>query len=154
MWAGIVEALALRLDPQIGADAAQPLPKDPKAPEAFLLGRHELWRFSAESLRRANKHLNIGLSVTGDHEVLLATLGQAYCQFATLGDADSGQFLAKVTEVADRIFAIYPDSHHGHRLGGWVEFQAGRLKEAGPPLKKAWEADPSNPDTVLMLGYL
>jgi len=152
--AGIVRALALSLDPGREVDATQRFPEDPRALEALLLGRHELWGFSPESLRKAIKHLNNGLSVAGDHEALLATLGQAFCQFAQLGDAESGQYLAKATEVADRIFAINPDSHHGHRLRGWVEFQSGHFRKAGPPLKKALEADPSSPDTALMLGYL
>jgi TolB-like protein/Tfp pilus assembly protein PilF len=151
---GIVEALGMKLGASPADTGTGRLPENPVALEAYLRARSEMWDFSPDALQRALTHLETGLEIGGEHEALLATLGQVYANFAQAGVEDSPSYLAKAPEVVERIFRLNPDSAHGHRLAGWVAFLSGRGRDAGPPMKRSWLQDPKDPDTLLMLGYV
>ena len=150
----IASALRVKLSPPEERELARRRIDDPVAHESYLRARHELWSFTAERLERARLHVMNALEIVGENELLLATLGHIHVWFLQAGvDAD-----AKHLEDADRcveaIFRVAPDSRHGHRLRGFIEFQRGRLRSARPYLKKSLERDPDDPDALAMLGYL
>ena len=57
--------------------ASRPIP-DARAHDAFLLARHELYKFTKQGVDRAVELINGSLESLGDSALLHATLGYAY----------------------------------------------------------------------------
>ena len=150
----IASALRIKLTPSERHDLEERPIEDPRALESYLRARHGLWRFSREGLDDALRHLRNAIEMVGENELLLATLGHVHIGYLHSGVSADPAHIDRAHECAERIFALNPDSRHGHRLRGVVEFQKGNLRGARPYLERALEWSPDDPEALLMLGYL
>ncbi len=150
----VARALRIELTPSEERALGRRDIEDPVALESYLRARHEMWSFSGDGLRRARRHILEALERVGDNELLLATLGQIHVWFLQAGAAPEPEHLDRASECADAIFRLTPDSGHGHRLRGFVEFQRGNLKGASPPLRTSLERTADDPDALATLGYV
>lgn len=152
--AAIARALRIQLSPVERKRLGERRIEDPRAVESYLRARHDMWSFSEERLDKALRHIQNALDIVGDNELLLLTRGQIHITFLQAGVRPDPEHLEIAEECAEAIFRLSPDSHHGHRLKGFIEFQRGNLREARPHLEAALDRDPDDPDTLIMLGYL
>ena len=151
----IARAVAAELVMQV--PAPEPVSKEklenPGAVESYLRARYQMWRFSRAGLQQAERHLKNGLDLVGPNTRLLATLGHVYARHSELGLDPNGELLEKAAECARRIFELDANSSRGYLLLGMVQFHAGALRAAREPLERSRDANPTDPDTLLMLGY-
>ena len=128
--------------------------EEPRAVESYLRARYQMWRFSRSGLQQAERHLKNGLDLVGPNIRLLAALGHTYAKYSELGLDTKGALLGKAAECAKRIFELDADSSRGYSLLGLVQFHSGALRAAREPLERSLGANPSDPDTLIALGYL
>ena len=148
----VAEELAERLPPPERVNKERL--EDPRAVESYLRARYQLWRFSAPSLKQAERHLQNGLDVVGPNVRLLATLGHVSARYSEIGLDRDGNLLRKAAKCADRIFKLDANSSRGHALRGIVQFFSGALRAARAPLERSLSVNRSDPDTLSTLGYL
>lgn len=150
----VASALRIELSPGEQRELGRRGLEDPIALESYLRARHEMWSFSKEGLERARRHILNALDLVGDDELLLATLGQIHVWFLQTGVGPDPEHLDRASDCADAIFRIEPESRHGNRLRGFVEFQRGNLNGARSSLQISLKANPDDPDALATLGYI
>ena len=128
--------------------------EDPRAVESYLQARYHMWSFSRSGFQQAERHLRNGLDLVGPNIRLLATLGHVYARCNEIGLDSNGQLLGKAADCAKRIFELDANSSRGYSLLGMVRFHSGTLRAALEPLERALGTNPTDPDTLGMLGYL
>ena len=128
--------------------------EDPRAVESYLRARYQMWRFSQAGLQQAERHLINGLDVVGPSTRLLASLGHVYARYSEIGLDPNGALLGKAADCAKRIFELDANSSRGYSLLGMVQFHSGALRAALEPLERTLDANPTDPDTLNILGYL
>jgi len=139
----IVDALKIVLDPvEEERIAARPI-EDLVAFDCYLRARQEYWKVTPQGLEEARRHVQNGLQIVGENELLLATMGYITLQSINFGLAAGPEHLPEAERLASRIFSIHPDSAHGHTLCGWIRYVQGRPGEAVEHFKEALRLDPS-----------
>jgi serine/threonine-protein kinase len=94
------------------------------------------------------------LSIVGDNELLFATLGHISLMKAETALEPDASTVDRADELADRIFALNPDSARGHWLRTWVAFHRGDLRTAIRAGERALALQPDDPDVLILLGYV
>jgi len=122
--------------------------------ECYLRARHDLWKYTEESLTRAEQNFKNGLSLLGEHELLYTGLGQVYFQFYDSGIRYEEEYLNKVKDCINKIFSFNPDSASGYRLSGLLKLKIKNSHEAFRDLQRAYMLNPSEPETILWLCYI
>lgn len=154
----VARAIAAGLRVQLSAEEDQALAErpiaDPRAYESYLRARYEAWRFSPEGLERAARFIETALDMVGENELLLGTLGHATAMHVESGAAGGPETLARLSEIAGRIFALNPDAARGHWLRMFLAFQRGEMAEAVISGRRAVTADPGDPDSRILLAYV
>ena len=150
----IVDALRLKLSPEEKKEISEHLIDNVKAYECYLRARHEYWRLTRESLERGLQHLQKGLEIVGENELLYSAMGILNWQYINGGIDPDERFLHEVEKYAEKVFAINPESPHGHRLMGAIYHQRGEIIEAVKAYKRSLEFDPNNPDTLLEISRI
>ncbi len=117
--------------------------------ECYLKARQDLWKYTEESLTRAERNLKTGLEQFGENELLLACLGHVYYQFYDSGIRYDPEYLNKVEENVGKIFKINPDSAYGYFLSGLVKLKKETALTAFRSFQKSFEINPSDPETLL-----
>ena len=149
----IVDALKLELTPEENRRIVERPIDDVRAYECYLRARLETWRWSKDGLDHALRLIQNGLDIVGDNELLYAAQGSVYIQYRQVGIDTSDANLRKADECVEKIVALNPDSHHGHRLSGQLYRIRGNVQAAVRRLKRALAADPNNADMLLDLSY-
>jgi eukaryotic-like serine/threonine-protein kinase len=150
----IADALRIRLSAPEATELARRPIQDARAYEAYLRARYEAWSFSREALERARRHIEAALAIVGDNELLYGTLGHIMAGHLEAGIDPEGVLRDKVDELADRAFALNPDSARGHFLKAFVAYHRADMAVAIRAGQRAHYLAPYDPDTLLLLGYV
>ena len=126
----IVNALKLELSPEENRRIAERPIDDVRAYECYLRARLETWRWSKDALDHALRLIQNGLDIVGDNELLYAAQGNVYVQYRQVGIDTSDANVRKAEECVEKVFALNPDSHHGHRLSGHLYRIRGNVQAA------------------------
>ncbi|MEO6527922.1 MAG: tetratricopeptide repeat protein [Gemmatimonadaceae bacterium] len=148
----IVSALALRLTTDEDRRLGNRGIADVHAYECYLRARQQGWRWRKDAIDQAIQLLRNGLAIAGDNARLNAALGVAYLQYREAG-IDFGETpILEAEACARKIFELEERSAAGLQLRGWIHYARGQIQHAVRDLKSALEAEPSNPDTLLLLS--
>ncbi len=150
----IASTLRIQLSPAEARELRRGRIEDPVAHESYLRARHEMWSFSWDGLEKARRHVENALAIVGDNELLLATLGHIHIWFLQTGSEPDPSHVEHASTCAEKIFELAPDSRHGTRLRGLIEFHRGDFRASRPLLQACLEQSPDDVDALAALGYI
>jgi serine/threonine protein kinase len=150
----IADALRVRITPAEDQALSRRPIADPRAYESYLRARYEAWRFSVDGLERATRFIETALEIVGENELLLGTLGHITAMHVESGVANDPGTLARLSQLASRIFALNPDAPRGHWLEMFLAFQRGDMPAAITSGNAALAVDPDDPDALILLSYV
>jgi tetratricopeptide (TPR) repeat protein len=122
--------------------------------ECYLRAKQDLWKYTEDSLARAEQNLKNGLKILGEHELLYAGLGQVYFQFYDSGIRHKEEYLNKLQDCIVKIFEYNPNSANGFQLSGLLKLKKENALKAYSDFKRAYELNPSDSETMLWLFYI
>ena len=150
----IADALKLKLSSQESKMIAEHKVDNIQVYECFLKARQDLWKYTDESLARAEQSLKNGLNLLGDHELLYTGLGQVYFQFYDSSIRHEEIYLDKLNDCIKKIFISNPESAGGYQLSGLLKLKKENAQNAYRDFKRAFELNPADPETILWLVYI
>jgi TolB-like protein/Tfp pilus assembly protein PilF len=149
LQADAVRALAAEIRLAIRADARDRLAAtrsvNPEAYEAYLRGRYEWNRRTAESLQAAFAHFMYSLELDPTWAPAHAALADCYNQFGTqlVGSGSPSEFRPRAAAAAIRALQIDPASAEAHATLGYVRHYEWQWDDAERSLRRAVELNPS-----------
>jgi len=130
---------------------------DVRAHECYARARHELWRFTADGLERAERFIQNGLDIVGDNELLFAAMGTIHWQYINGGIDPSPDHLQRAGEFCEKALACGGRSAQTHMLRAFLRMAAGDIQSSIDHLNAALAVDPNDPDALywsaLMLQF-
>lgn len=141
----VADALKVRL----GNEATQRLVKkptqNPKAYDAYLLGRFELNKFTEEGFTKSVQHFQQAIALDPRFELAYASLADAYNTIGYWGYLPPNEAFREAKKAAQRALELDPDLAEAHGALGYVEFQyEWRFKEAESEFKEAIRLNPNS----------
>jgi adenylate cyclase len=147
----IVAALKIKLSKsELEKLAFKPI-KNSQAYELYQKAQYEVYRFKEDGLKRAIEYLDDALKTEGENALIYSKKGIAYCILFTVATKPETDYLEKARFCASRVFDLEPGNSQGHVILGWITFYDGNSKDAVTHIKRAYKADPNDPDTLLLL---
>jgi TolB-like protein/lipoprotein NlpI len=150
----IVDALMLKLSPEETKKITEHKVDNSQVYECYLRAKQDLWKYTEDSLTRAEQNLKNGLKILGEHELLYAGLGQVYFQFYDSGIRQEEEYLNKLKDCIVKIFKYNPNSANGFQLSGLLKLKKENALKAYGDFKRAFELNPSDTETMLWLNYI
>jgi tetratricopeptide (TPR) repeat protein len=150
----IVDALMLKLSPEETKKITEHKVDNSQVYECYLRAKQDLWKYTEDSLTRAEQNLKNGLKILGEHELLYAGLGQVYFQFYDSGIRQEEEYLNKLKDCIVKIFKYNPNSANGFQLSGLLKLKKENALKAYGDFKRAFELNPSDSETMLWLFYI
>ncbi len=150
----IVSALKLKLSPEEKQKITKRAIENTQAYECYVKARYEIFQWTEDSLERALRYLKNGMDIIGDNVLLYAGIGYVYFQYVNTGQKVDEIYLRKAEECVEKIFKLEPDSFHGHRLLGLIEYKKGNAQEVVRHLKRAIAINPNDPDSLMWLNVV
>lgn len=153
----IVSALKVALDPSEEERLASRPVDDPVAFECYLKARHQIWKFTGESLKEALDLLARGLELQPDSAELHATRAFVNCQYLnsmTRASMSYPELLEEAQEWTSRALELDPGSSMAHFSQAGVHFFSGRPAGALTHFMKAVELNPNDADALNFLGFM
>lgn len=145
----IVDALDLKLSPRESGRLGERPGGGFQAYDCFLRARHEMSRFTRESLESGIRTLRQGLDLFPEDPLLLAALGEAFFIRYDWGMVREDWVLNRAEELARRALSVDPSSAQGRKLLGHVERYRGRVDRACAHFLDAYRFDPNDAGIML-----
>ncbi|MBT8400149.1 MAG: protein kinase [Rhodothermia bacterium] len=122
--------------------------------DSYLHARSQMWSMlSEEAVQETLNHLDRGLEIVGDNELLFAGLAYTHWQAVNNGVRPATD-LDRAVEYTEKVFELNPESHHGYRMRGLVSALGGELQAAAKALRRAYDEDANDPDTLFWLALI
>jgi non-specific serine/threonine protein kinase len=150
----IADALKLKLSPEENKKIAEHKVDNIQVYECYLKARQDLWKYTEESLARAEQTLKNGLSFLGEHELLYSGLGWVYFNLYDSGIRYEKECLIKLKDCIDKIFKSNPGSAKGYHLSGLLKLKTENSHESYKDIKRALALNPSDPDIIFISFYI
>jgi serine/threonine protein kinase len=150
----IVGALSLKLSTEEDQNIAEKTLRNVQAYECYLKARHEIWRFTEESLEHALKLLKEGMDIVGGNELIYSALGLAYFQYVNIGIRIEEKYLDKAEAYAQKAIELEVNSSAALFLMSMIYETRGNVRKALEYSKQAVTAGPNNPDALMGLAFL
>jgi eukaryotic-like serine/threonine-protein kinase len=150
----IVDALKLTLSPEEERLIAERPIRNIQAYECYLRARHEIYRFTDDSLALAQRLAEHAIETVGGNELIYSVVGQAYLLYLLWGIKTDDEYVDRASQCAVEIFRLNPDSAHGYALQGMVAYMRGERLEAARLLKIALDVSPGHADALIWLVSL
>jgi serine/threonine protein kinase/tetratricopeptide (TPR) repeat protein len=147
----IAEEIKLQLTPEEEARISERRIDNIEAYEYYLKARREIYKLTKDGLDNALRYLEKGLEIVGENVLLYACMGNVYYQYWNYGVRPDLSNLQKAKECAERVFALEPDSPHGHFLLGLLQTFI-NPPQAIKHFKRVLAVDPYHPETLLWLS--
>jgi eukaryotic-like serine/threonine-protein kinase len=148
----IVMALKLRVSPSENREIAARPQMDLRAYEYYLRARQELYRWTPDSLERAEDLMRSALEIADENALLYATVGYIHWMHVNSGIAPDESRLARAEECARIALTIESDSYHGIFLRGLVAALKGHVEEGIPDLLIAHGRNPGDASVLVELS--
>ena len=148
----IVKALQVKLtDTESRAVAERPI-DNAAAYECYLQARHEMFRFTPESLDRAERLVDAALELMGENALLLATRGMVSWYFVNFSIRPEERYLDEAASFAVRALKQDPNAFLGVFVRGLVAAKRGDLEAAVRDMRTAHELNPGDASVVMELA--
>jgi serine/threonine-protein kinase len=148
----ITEALNIVLSPaEEERLASRPIP-DARAHDAFLLARHELYKFTKPGVDRAVELINGSLESFGDSALLHATLGYAYWAAYDFGIYHDDETLDRAEASVAKAMNLDAELPLAYLALGLVRYKRRDMQALIDNAKHAVALEPTS-DALLMLGF-
>jgi TolB-like protein/Flp pilus assembly protein TadD len=140
----IANALQLRLtDAEARVIAERPI-DNAAANDCYLRARHEVYRFTAEGLDRAQKLVDDALALMGENPLLLATRGMVSWYYLNFSIRPEERYLNEAAAYAARAREQDPENHVAIFLQGLVAAKRGDMASAIRDLQIAHRQKPGD----------
>ena len=140
----IANALQLRLtDAEARGIAKRPI-DNAAAYDCYMRARHEVYRFTADGLDRAQKLVDAGLSLIGENSLLLATRGMVSRYYLNFSIRPEDRYLDEAAAYAARALEQDSQNYAGIFLRGLVASKRGDMESAIRDLQAAHEQKPGD----------
>jgi serine/threonine protein kinase len=140
----IVKALQVKLtDTESRAVAERPI-DNATAYDCYLRAHHEMFKFTPESLERAERLADAGLQLIGENPMLLATRGLVSWYYVNFSIRPEERYLDEAASFAARALDRDPDAFLGIYLRGLIAAKRGDLEGAVRDMRRANERKPGD----------
>ena len=150
----IVDALKLKLNPEESRKIAERPIDNVQAYELHLRARYDMLLFTEEAIGRALQLIKNGLEIIGENEIFYADLGLVYLLYYEFISKEDRSFFDKADDCVKKVFALNPESSHGHCLKGNLYLRRGNIQEAAKEFRRALAIDPFEPNSLCRLGWV
>ncbi len=147
----IVEALDVKINPGEREKLVERPIEDIRAYECYLRARNDLHRGTTESLKSALRHLEAGLEILGENELLYQGMAEVHLQNYEYGVKADEETLQQAEKFCAKVMAFRPDSANSHYLNGRIERFRGSCVRAAQHFERALEIDPNHPGALAFL---
>ncbi len=148
----IAEQLQVTLSPAEDRRLAGRPIADVRAYDAFLLARHEMFKFSKQGIDTAIELINGALGTMGDNALLYAALGYAHWAAYDFGVYYDEETLDRAVQFATKALDLDPDLPQAHYALGLARYKRGGMHAFIRSAKRAVELEPTS-DALFFLGF-
>jgi serine/threonine protein kinase len=150
----IVKALQVRLSDTESRQVAERPIDNPVAYDCYLQAHHEMLRFTAESLDRAQALADRGLALMGDNPLLLATRGMVSWYYLNFSIRPEERYLDEAVSFATRSLDQDPEAFLGIFLRGLVAAKRGDVEAAVRDIRRAHDLKPGGLAHLELMRWL
>lgn len=147
----IARALDLTLDPREQEKLLERPIDNVQAYECYLRARKQAFKGTRESLEEAFHHLEMGLEILGENELLYHGLAEAHLNAYEYGIKPDDETLRKAEEFVAKVTQLVPASANSHYLKGRIERFRGSASRAAVHFEAAVGVDPNHVGGLLFL---
>ena len=139
----IATEIRAQVTPQEHARLGATRPVDPKAYEAFLMGRYFYNKTTAPALEKSIEHFEKSIERDPQYAAAYAELANAYATLGAMGTLPNAEFTSKEREAALKALEIDDTLAEGHAALGFVKLHDWDWDGAAREYKRAIELNPN-----------
>jgi TolB-like protein len=147
----IVNALKIKLNPEEQKRISKLPINNLQAFEYYFKSRQAMGAWTEPELEKAEEIVLKGLELAGENSLLYSQLGFINYNYWNIGYRIDEKYLKITSDCVDKIFAIEPDSIHGHFLKGTLEMTGGNIVKCISDMKRVLNHDPNHADALFWI---